>query len=499
MATDLFAKYYNNPTKSYIYTNMTCNGASADEMSFDITGSDGVISNNENVLSSLDLSGVHVPLTEYSQETRTLNPYEIMYVRGFTRGESYMRKAYEIKCKGMYREDWMLESAITFVIRYIKPETNDFCLKFVKAMGDISDEITFIEACQDLFDKEKIPVNITFEDDHIIFTSSKLGFEFWVSHIILWQKALDPSTGKYVDYWLLDNLGDEIPTLSDVIDEFIERSVNKTEFSFGFYNDFVVKHHLEGENIFTALNVYTSIITQKEYEHVYYLLNIINGFNDVDSFEDERVNTCFLFEDFRYFIPAYKYRNGAFKGVIIAPTYPVYNANEIHDYQKALRIVHIEDRVKEYSTSLESKFYKIPLYVETIKDVIDSFSTRAEYDRYCKWCRKFDEWCSPDEIPFPPPFHDESENNNDGWSNSSIPDGFEYTSIYKNYLHHDYMGLYGFCNYATENNRWMTFGNLYARTTVDDDESTNSRNLIPSFIIYNPNSFPVSVKYMTFI
>ena len=42
-------------------------------------------------------------------------------------------------------------------------------------------------------------------------------------------------------------------------------------------------------------------------------------------------------------------------------------------------------------------------------------------------------------------------------------------------------------------------GQLYARTTVEDDESSNTRNLIPSFIIYNPNNFPVTVNYMTFI
>ena len=44
----------------------------------------------------------------------------------------------------------------------------------------------------------------------------------------------------------------------------------------------------------------------------------------------------------------------------------------------------------------------------------------------------------------------------------------------------------------------MNMGQLYARTTVDDDESANTRNLITSFLIYNPNNFPVTVNYMTF-
>ena len=43
MSTDLFGKYYNNPTKSYVYADMLCNGASGDEISFDITDNKGTI------------------------------------------------------------------------------------------------------------------------------------------------------------------------------------------------------------------------------------------------------------------------------------------------------------------------------------------------------------------------------------------------------------------------------------------------------------------------
>ena len=47
--TDLFGQYYNNPTKSYIYANLLCtSGPSADEISFDITDSEGVITDGNN-------------------------------------------------------------------------------------------------------------------------------------------------------------------------------------------------------------------------------------------------------------------------------------------------------------------------------------------------------------------------------------------------------------------------------------------------------------------
>ena len=74
MATNMFGNYFNNPTKSYIYANLICNGASADEMSFDIRDSAGEISNNSEVLSSLGLEDVHVPCTQYTRDMKILEP-----------------------------------------------------------------------------------------------------------------------------------------------------------------------------------------------------------------------------------------------------------------------------------------------------------------------------------------------------------------------------------------------------------------------------------------
>ena len=82
MATDLFGKYYNNPTKSYIYSNILCNGDSGDEMSFDIVGGDGVISSNDETLSKIDLSDVHVGLTQYTSDMKIIDPYSFIYIKG---------------------------------------------------------------------------------------------------------------------------------------------------------------------------------------------------------------------------------------------------------------------------------------------------------------------------------------------------------------------------------------------------------------------------------
>ena len=490
MSTDLFSKYYNNPTKSYIYTNLTCNGASTDEISFDITDSAGVISNNENVLVSLGLEGVHVPLTQYTSDMRILNPYEIMYVRGIDRGASYMSKSYKLYCDKIKIDDWMYNSGITFAIRC----TDGKEIKrtyFIKACGDINGDITFIDACQEMFDKRHIPVNITFEDDILTFTSTQLGYEFWISHILLWQKSVDPSTGS------------SDKTLDEIIDNIFKEIIKNTRFSFGFNDDYIAEHGFVEDSAFTTLNVYMAKISNSNYEHIYHTLTILNGFMDefnVGNYNTEYgVITYFLYEDFSRYVPAYKYKNGAMKGCLVVPTYPVYNAGDVYDYQRALRIAHIEDRVEDYLLPSELDYYNIPLYVRVIRDVVDSFSTRSEYDTYCKWCKNFKPWILSDEIPGPTiQINPDTCESDHEWSQESIPVNTMLNSIYEDEMLKDFMGLYGYCNYLTKHSRWMTFGAIYARTTVDDDESTDSRNLIPSFIIYNPNPFPVTVKYMTF-
>jgi len=66
-------------------------------------------------------------------------------------------------------------------------------------------------------------------------------------------------------------------------------------------------------------------------------------------------------------------------------------------------------------------------------------------------------------------------------------------------LPNNIVGVYGFLTHVALTGEWEPMGQLYIKTTVDDDPTTGANNLLNSFIIYNPNSFPVIVKYMTFV
>ena len=470
MATDLFGQYYNNPTKSYLYTQMTCNGSSADEISFDIVNGKGVISNNENDLASIDLSDVHVGLTQYTNDMKTIDPHQIIYIKGIDKGMSYTTKVYgKISDYILENENWMYEYAVVLYIKYL----NSNGIKVVRGIvgcGSKETDTTLIESLQDAFDAYKIPITVSHEDGYIKFSSTTLGYDFWMS---------------FIELWYITNSKDT-PDLADALNNIEQDNVH----GFGYDNNWM-KMKFNGEHPISNGNAYESFLSETDYRNLYDYLISNSGLSDV------HVSRIFLFEDLSQYVSAYKYRNGAMKGCIIKATYPVFNAENIKDTMHSLKLVHLTDRIADYIPSVNNEFGGVPIYTRVIRDVVDSYFSQYEYDLYNKWCLDYKkhseltDWINPEDIPF-------ITNINSNWNHSFAPEYYVLNSIYKFASKYDAVGLYGYANYATKNNLWMNIGQFYARTAVDDDESTNSRNLIPSLIIYNPNDFPVSVNYITF-
>lgn len=487
MATDLFGEYYNNPTKSYIYANLLCNGASADEISFDITKDAGVISDNANTLASLDFSDVHVPLTQYTKDMKVINPYGLIYVKGIAQGDSYMTKAFGmVSEKTLGLEDWMYRTTAILHLKYVN-EQGARVLKCITASGD--DNFTFLENLQSLLDKNKIPITAEYKDDRYLYlTSTVLGYEFWLIDIELLVHLIDED----------DSADDSTETIAGV----------ENNLGFGYDDGWSVPQ--SPFNSVDRANAYSTDMNESDYRKIYDILgsNAIsdensNGTTDYirENIDTDTLYNEYLFEDLTKYVPAHKYRNGAMKGCVVVATYPVFNADNIPDTQRSLRIGHLKDRIEDYYTSDENAFIGFPMYAHILRDVVDSYFSQYEYDIYTKWSNAYtymntgDGWIQPEEIPMIPQNYKDSD---DAWSHSHVPNYYVLNSLYKDAVKYEAVGLYGYATYLSKTNGWMTMGQLYARTAVEDDESKNTHNLIPSFIIYNPNSFPVTVNYMTF-
>lgn len=545
MSTDLFSQYYDNPQKSYIYSSVVCNSDSADEVGFEISNSSGVITTNGSTLASLDLSDVNVSLEQYTNDSRILEPYQFMYVKGISKGESYMSKSYgPIKESLLEIEDWEYSLSMRYIIEYISSD-GLHSMQLVNVTGD--EDTSLIEYAQEVMDDASISVSIEVSDSsYIKFTATEIGYEFWIKMVELsvepkedipdssipydasarlcWDfEALDASIIENDPSWLLNSyiafpfeqvnpdgrheaydidvsvtsstssasytvitaVNEKFTELGLPVEMYVDdTSILKITSKKELYN-FWVQYVTVGipADSSTESDIVSNVQNSAAYDYTsdssYY---IEKGYVYVsDSSSD------IAFEDISRYVPAIKYYNGAMKLCVVKAVYPTFNSDDIPNTQHSLKIVHLRDRIEDYYPAGIWTEEGVPTYMRVIRDVVDSHYSRFERDFFRTW--------SNDKIAMTANMIRVQDLSNILWINAATPSYQDDT--HATALSEDIVGLCGYLNWAAIHGLWGSFSNLYIRTSEDDDESQNTYNLIPSFVIYNPNEFPVTVKYMT--
>lgn len=479
MGTDLFGQFYNNPQNSSIYADIICSGGpSSDDIIFDIENSAGIIKNGDGILASIDLSDINVPMTQYTSDMKIIQPYSYIYVKGMLYGDDMTSKSYG-RIVGEFTDDerWMYRTILFFVIKYLDVNTGKKIVMSVKLDADEENEKTFIDVANEWFEEREIPIELKYDDGYLTFTGKTLGYDFWIDHVLVWKTSDDFDLMGAINEWIVDH---------------------GNTYDYGWDDEYMLANNVSISNPYISKNVYSSVIVRSDYSRLYNLLNCLDtDFNDILIEHD--VKKIFLFEDITKYVAPKKYRNGAMLGCVVKATYPIYNDSSISEPQRSLRIGHLVDRIQEFYAVPESLFNGNFVGVRKLIDVVDSYHSEYDSDAYNRWMGQYshingkDNWIDSDEVPqvVPVMFRD--------WINSSVPMEVQALSIYKDMETRDGMGLDGYCAYLSKSNSWMNMGRFYARTTApDDEEHPEIKNLISSFIIYNPNPFPVAVNYLTF-
>ena len=211
-------------------------------------------------------------------------------------------------------------------------------------------------------------------------------------------------------------------------------------------------------------------------KYEFYIDNVVYRFvNQDENYINDDIEEYIMEESNYFYVPSYKYRNGAFKGVIIKPNYPKYNI-DIEDSEKGIKVCHIKDRIGVFT---KNKNYE---YSKRVLDVYGNNLDRSEYENCIILCdgKKYDEY-----------------DLDDMWLND---DSNEWVSLENGHkvIRKNYCGLYGFANYATVNDLWNNVGECYIVVASKDDITSKKCNLINPIIIYNPNNYEVKVDIMTF-
>ena len=377
--SNLFNKYYTDPKKAYLLSDLSCKGNSANETTFSIANSEGIISDSLNTFATFDLSSISEHLLEWKSESRIIEPYSFVYFKGFDYGWAYQRNAYvKIPDEMVNEPDFEFITNMDFDVYQYKDGVAHKCE--VRARGSIEDNRSFITDAQEILDENEVAINVTVEGNLVILTSTVVGREFYITTecknntVRLYQESIDVSTGE-------------------------------------------------------------PVVTTEVYLYDYPIAHVPNK----------------------------KYRNGAFKGVILKPIYPQYNDSTITDEMRSLKIGFLPDRIEVDKPLCVNGHV---LYDKLIFDVDDTYNDINEKMRYEKVCST--DYINP----------------------------VEYTSEWedKNTL----MGLYGYVALAIKRKELLNIGALFVCLENQDVADSAHRNLLPSFILYNPNAYPVQVQSLLY-
>lgn len=445
MATNLFKQYYNNPAKQYIYADINCPGSgSADDSQFSIEDGKATITDSDGNTSVVDLNDVVSGVDGFNNQSVTLQPNSVNVFRGLSMGEFNMTR-----CFGYISDDilnikqWKYLSGLSFDIRY--RYKGRVCSYRITACAEFPDDIE--TAVQKKIDAYNIPLSIYFVDNYIMFIAKELGFEYYIDNVDL---QVDPE----------------------------------------YYTD-----------------------------------------NDPDVVEKYEVLT----EIESMYVPAIKYKNGAFKGVVIKPVYPKYNDDAITPEMRSLKIAFVKDRIFNYEPLISESDN---IVYKNLVDVDIDYRNTAEYNAMkwrfphaidCDTCEddngtNFVEW-----RPSKPHHHhhrnEENQeenprdnNDNNGWIDQQVEfrdyddEWYEPLNNTKTIFSDEktitiqidpnehikrIIGIYGYASYVEANDGWLPVGSIFMDIAAEDSDYT--RNLIPSFILYNPNDYPLEAKIMTFV
>lgn len=519
---NLFKNYFNTTGISYQTTGIVCDGAAnaGKDLSFSFSDSQGQITDNKNILSSIDLKDINVGLSEYGTQTKILAPNTSYLLSGNTNGPAYAAQFFNSCLSSKEYHEWYKYVNVQFNLSHLcnyRQVTTRY-----ETYKEVGDTTSFIDVVQKLLDKQKANIQISIEkikfqdieSEFIVFRSNQLGYEFVVTDLRLvpiyededWPDS--PFTTNEINFSRADwdeeeNISDFFPNGEvdcEIINKIINSITNGTELEPEFVEEwqrliyFMTDYSPDVHKMYELLplrvhpmkypnGAMNGIVLKVEYPdasvlpiRINHITDCITEYNPVTLTEDASLVTpCdednfysdwhtptvhdrVLFQEFKYNVRA---------------SYINPEENDVHDWLDGGIYVHdqISDQVEDDGWVSGTR-------------MVESCSPRPSYpcDKRYVTNRKpqSDGWC------------------NDGWMNESP---MEYEDLYWADGHvdtQDFIGMYGYLNHVNKNHLWNNLGTFYAIFGQSNDENSNDNTMIPSAFLYNPNNVPVKITYMIF-
>jgi hypothetical protein len=192
MATDLF----NNISNDYIYPDLPpCPGAGGDQYTFEFLPGEqvGIVSGSD-IVSAMGLGDISQPVTGWVQQSKVLQPGEVTFVQGLTKGLLNQKQVFLFNPDGsLYSESANYYNlAIDLSLNYYK-NFRHYDVS-IHAQADIDKEID--TALDMAFDAKGILIHTTYDASGITFIGDNPGYSIDITGVL----GTDGSISEYLIY-----------------------------------------------------------------------------------------------------------------------------------------------------------------------------------------------------------------------------------------------------------------------------------------------------------
>lgn len=187
MATDLF----NNPSNDYINPGLAPCAGTSDSYTFEfLSGKEaGVISGSE-IIQSMDLSDISIPITSWINEKKTLASGEVIYVPGLTKGLLNRTQFFDIPATGYVDSTspyyMILDISINYYYNFKYYNIN------VEASSNANETISIVDAMNSTLSGRNISATLVWDPSYFKFTGNTEGWDFDITNVVL--TLIDSST-----------------------------------------------------------------------------------------------------------------------------------------------------------------------------------------------------------------------------------------------------------------------------------------------------------------
>lgn len=224
---------FNNTSNDYIHPDLASCPGSSDSASFEFLPDQevGIITGSD-ILMSMDLGDISQPVTGYVQQTKILEPGEVAFIQGLTKGISIRQQRFLLDNSVAYTDasfPYFLDADIS--INYYK--NFRYYQNAVHAIGDYENLVDIANAINVAFDAKGITVTATYDASGITFSGDTAGYDYDIT-------AVDVSlfqTYSTIHQVLTEDTSSDVPAYKYPNTAMLGY-VLKVEYSSSFENDY---------------------------------------------------------------------------------------------------------------------------------------------------------------------------------------------------------------------------------------------------------------------